>query len=133
MCFPRKGTLTLGGPFRTPQIPENHKQIVRTKIVHTYEAFFEQTQKLIFEYVPIYRKRQQIRIQYSKQRFIIQNTPKTPKYISNFRKFRKIVNRCFFLYISNFHNFFLLYSIYFVYVLYILYFQYLVQSHHIIL
>ena len=36
------------------------------------------------KYVPIYRKIHRIRIRYSKCQFIVQNTPRMPKYISIF-------------------------------------------------
>ena len=36
------------GPFRTPQITTNHKQIVRTKIVHTSGTFSKNVQKHLY-------------------------------------------------------------------------------------
>ena len=55
-----------GGAFRTPKILQNLKQVLRTKIVHTYGTFFENSQNISSKYLPIYRQIHRIRESHSK-------------------------------------------------------------------
>ena len=68
------------------KITNDHKQILRTRIVHTSGTVFPNISKkrktTSSKDVPIYRNIHRIRRPNYKWQFIIQNTPTTPTYIS---------------------------------------------------
>ena len=79
-----------GGPFRTPKIPQDHKQIIRTKIVYTSGTFFEKIAKNHKKY---FLTMFPYRVKYTESEYDIQNNDLSykinQKYQNTFEHFGK--------------------------------------------